>query len=625
MRMRDEEEHSKARVSDFKVVFSPLNVSVSVLPGGSLMDLSRKAGIDLVSLCGGSGKCGRCKVLVAEGKTGPVACREQAVLTEMELDKGFRLACQVFPEGDLVVAIPPGSLSAPQRVQTEGLDVVPAEADPAVRGYDVVLNPPSLFDASGDDERLLSALEAQYGVTCERIDTEVQKQLPETLRSMGWEVSASVRGSEVLRVGRRSTPCLGLAIDLGTTKLAAYLVDLTSGKVQGKKGTINPQIAYGEDVVTRINWARKSPTEAARMQALAVEGIMSLAGDLGNRFGAGLEKMVDVVIVGNTAMHHLVLGLPLDQLARAPHVPAVSRAVDVKARDIGLTLASGAYGYFPANVAGFIGSDHVAMIQSTGMHRAEDVILALDIGTNTEICLRAKGELTSVSCASGPAFEGGNITCGMRATEGAIERVEIIGEEVACHTIGHVRPVGVCGSGILDAVSQFHLSGIIDRAGRMIEAHPHICRLEDQKAFLLFSGEDGGPEIVVTQKDIRAVQLAKAAIRAGIQVLLDERGLSERDIERVLVAGAFGSYLDIGSAVTVGMLPPIPMDRFYQVGNAAGLGARLALISKAVRVECQEIARKVRYLELASVPRFKEIFLEATFLGNRQVGDCSHG
>ncbi|MBW2032841.1 MAG: DUF4445 domain-containing protein, partial [Deltaproteobacteria bacterium] len=375
--------------------------------------------------------------------------------------------------------------------------------------------------------------------------------------------------------------------------------------------------AYGEDVITRINMARRGSDEAKRMQNLVVEGINSIAAELSAQVDAGPEQIVDAVVVGNTAMHHLLLCLPVDQLACAPHVPSVRQALDIKAREVGLSVSPGAYIHLLPNIAGFVGADHVAMVLSTGVFKAKGVVLAVDIGTNTEICLADHGKMTSVSCASGPAFEGAHIKFGMRAAAGAIERLRLVDQEIEYHTIEGRKPIGICGSGILDTMAQLYIAGVLDKDGRMTENHPNVRSYEKGSEFMLVNEEEceGSAAITITQQDVRQLQLAKGAIRAGIQTLLKAGDHSEGDIDQIIVAGAFGSYLDISSAIAIGMFPKLPLDRFNQVGNAAGAGARSALISQTKRTEALDIARQIRYIELAGVPNFGEIFLQALSLG----------
>jgi uncharacterized 2Fe-2S/4Fe-4S cluster protein (DUF4445 family) len=406
-------------------------------------------------------------------------------------------------------------------------------------------------------------------------------------------------------------------VDLGTTKIAGYLVDLNNGKTLISKGVMNPQISYGEDVINRLLYVLKSASQARKLQHLVAGAINELASELCAEIESSVENIVEAVIVGNTAMHHLFLDLPINQLSSTPFLPAVSTALDVKARDVGLRISPGAYIHVLPNIAGYVGADHVAMLLAVVNNAKQGLTLALDIGTNTEVSLIDNDRIFSVSCASGPAFEGGHIKFGMRASDGAIEKLRFIGGEVKYETIGGVAPIGICGSAILDSIAQFYLAGIIDRGGKFNDKNSRVRTVNKMREFVLVSEEerDGQPAITVTQKDIREIQLAKAAIRAGIQTLLEMTGTTEDNIEKVIIAGAFGTYIDLTSAVTIGMLPSLPLKRFSQVGNAAGMGAKMALISKTKRVEAQKLCSRVNYIELATSPDFNKIFIKTSYIG----------
>ena len=598
----------------YRVDFEPVGRRGQCPAGQSLLDCARQLGVDLASLCGGKGTCTRCKVQILAGQVSELASGEREALSSQELEDGYRLACQTYPLSDCKLRVSPESLTAPQRTQVEGLEVT-VRPEPPVRAYQVQLPPPSLSDLRADAERVLEALEQQHQVCCRSVDIEVLRDLSPRLRSWNWEAQASVREGAGVALNPWPGRQLGLAVDLGTTKIAGYLVDLSNGQTLAAQGIMNPQIAYGEDVMARIARTRESPAEAVRLQELAVEALNQLAVDLCAEVDAGPEEIVEAVVVGNTAMHHLFLRLPVEQLALAPYVPAVHDALDIKARDVGLRIAPGGYVHLLPSIAGFVGADHVAMLLATGVYKAEGVVLALDIGTNTEVCLVSNGEMTSVSCASGPAFEGAHIKHGMRAADGAIERLRLVDDRVEYQTVGGAPPVGLCGSGILDAMAQLYLAGVVDRRGRMGE-HPRVRVHEGKREFVLVSeGErDGRPAITITQHDVRELQLAKGAIRTGIQVLLEAKGHSGEEIEQVIIAGAFGSYIDVASAVTIGMLPPLSLDRFRQVGNAAGMGAKMALISRSQRAEAQAIARRAGYIELATAPRFGQVFAQAMYI-----------
>jgi len=599
----------------YHIDFEPVGLRGDCPEDESLLDAARQLGVDLVSLCDGKGSCGRCKVQVLTGRVSEPTSSERKVLSSQELADGYRLACQTYPLGDCKLRVPPESLTTPQRTQVNGLAVT-VTPDPPVVAYQAELSPPSWSDLRADDRRLLDALQAQHQILCDTVDIEVLRGLSPALRSWDWEAQVSVRGDEVVALGPWPSRQLGLAVDLGTTKVAGYLVDLEDGQTLAARGVMNPQIAYGEDVIARIARTRGAPSEAARLQQLVVDALNEVAADLCAEVGAEPQDIVEAVVVGNTAMHHLFLRLPVEQLALAPYVPAISEALDVKARDVGLRLAPGAYVHLLPNIGGFVGADHVAMLLGTDVWRAEDLVLALDIGTNTEVALISNGEITSTSCASGPAFEGAHIKHGMRAAPGAIEVVHLVEGGVEYQTIGGVAPVGICGSGILDGMAQLYLAGVLDRTGRMQE-HPRVRICEGKREFLLVNEEEnhGRPAITITQRDVRELQLAKGAMWTGIKLLLQSKGRSEEEIDRVVIAGAFGTYIDVSSAITVGMLPALPLERFTQVGNAAGTGARLALISCTKRQEAQSIASRTKYIELNTIPNFQEIFTDSMYLG----------
>ena len=588
----------------------------------SLWACARRLGVGISNVCVGAGTCHSCKVRVLNGTVSEPVSGELEVFSSQELHDGWRLACQTYPLADCKLLIPPESMTASQRMQVEGLEVtVPLE--PPVRACHLQLSTPSLSDLQADAKRLLEALSRQHQSVRDEIDIDVLRALSSQLRSWDWQCQATIRRDEVIALAPWPSRQLGLAIDLGTTKIAGYLVDLSDGRTLSSKGVMNPQLSYGEDILSRIAEVINSPEEGKNLQEQVAEAFNGLAIDLCAEIGVVTDEIVEAVVVGNTAMHHLLLGLPVRQLALSPYVPAVSGALDIKARDLGLHIAPGAYIHQLPNIAGFVGADHVAMLLATGVCQTEEPAVALDIGTNTEVSLVINGATTSVSCASGPAFEGGHIRDGMRAARGAIERVRITGDSVRYQTIEEAPPAGICGSGIIDAMAQLYLVGVIDEGGRMKDNHARIRTCKKQREFVLSGKEDNGhTDIVITQHDVRELQLAKAAIRTGIEVLLDTAGCSAEEIRQVVIAGAFGSYIDVDSAIAIGMLPPLPLDRFRQVGNAAGMGARLALISLSQRDEARAIASRVHYIELATVPSFTKTFMQASRLGRYSIARC---
>jgi len=599
------------------VEFEPLGRRVRVEEGETLLHAAQAAGVGLNAVCGGTGRCGTCRVRVADGKVSRPTEAERDPVAE-----GYRLACQAKVEGDLLVDVPPGSVAGPQRAQVEGQERSVVH-DPALHAYDIQVALPAMDDLRADAARVCDALREQHGLDGVRPDVPALGALPALLRRKNGFFRAAVLGNEIVGFLPAGVSPLGLAVDMGTTKLAAYLVDLETGETLGAAGRMNPQIAYGEDVMARISCAMKGPGEAKRLQEAFAEGLSGLARELCEECGRRTTDILEAVLAGNTCMHHMALGLPVDQLGLAPYVAALSDGCSVKTGSLGWPFAPGASARFLPNIAGFVGGDHVAMLLATGLHEASDVALGLDIGTNTEISLAAGGELWCCSCASGPAFEGAHIQDGMRAAPGAVERVGLVaavpGEawRVDVQTVGDAPPVGICGSGVLDAVAALRRAGVLRETGAFVPgSHPRLRGEGKDAAFaLVLQGEQGAArDISITRKDVNEIQLAKAAIRAGIEELLLAAGMEAGRIDRVVVAGAFGTYLDVESALAVGMFPPLPRERFVQLGNAAGTGARMALLSRGCREEAGNLARRVRYIELTAVPHFVASYTEALML-----------
>ncbi len=608
--------------------FEPVGRRGKVPEGGNLLEAARALGVELESLCGGTGTCGRCCIQILSGEVSEPTASEMEFLTPDDISQGYRLACCTFVNGDCKVRVPPESLSSPQRTQVEG-EELPVEPDPIIRTYLVSLAPPTLEDLEADAERLLDALERQHDFRGASIDIDVLRQISPQLReyldpgSGTWRVQAVVRGREIIGLLGPDLPPLGLAVDLGTTKIALYLLDLNTGLTLAAQGLMNPQIAYGEDIIARISYIERNVSHATDLGDLVVANINKAAHKMCAQVDAEASQISDAVVVGNTVMHHIFLDLPLKQLARAPYIPAVTSALDLKARDLELEFMPGSYVHLLANIAGFVGADHVAMLLAAMIEQQPGTTLAIDIGTNTEICLHHEKRLTSMSCASGPAFEGAHIKHGMRAANGAIEHLRIFEDRIEYQTIGGAPPVGLCGSGILDAMAQLYLSGVLDEQGRMHD-HPRVRTVGGEREFVLIDEGDVSHEtddidseqiISFSQKDVRELQLAKGAMSAGIKLLLRTAGVQMDELDRVIVAGAFGTYIDIASAITIGMLPDLPLDRFRQVGNAAGMGAKLALISRTKRDEARSLADRIKYLELATHPDFQNTFAQSMFIG----------
>lgn len=595
--------------------FQPLGQRSLCSEGVLLSDGARQAGVQLVTLCGGQGTCGHCRVLVREGLVPGPTPQEQALLSPEELTAGYRLACQLRVIDDLRIHIPAESLSTIQRIQVEGQELL-VELDPILRSFELQLAPPTLTDLRADADRLREATAAAVSQPDIQIEWSVLHDLPSRLRAQKWRTVAVLRDGEVIALLPPGQAPLGVAVDVGTTKLAAYLVDLTTGRTVAAQGAMNPQIAYGEDVMARLTYVRQNEGGAAELQAAVVEALNMLFQELCEQAGSSCDRTVEAVMVGNTAMHHLLLGLPTHQLGEAPYVPAVREPLDVKARELGLCLAPGAYVHLLPNIAGFVGADHVAMLLASSIGNSEQSVLGLDIGTNTEVALSANGRFLTCSTASGPAFEGAHIRHGMRAAAGAIEHLRIVNCGVEYQTIEDRAPVGLCGSGVLDAVAQMRLAGVLNERGGFNDAHLGVREGEGGPEFLLVPAAESSidRDIVLTRSDVGRIQLAKGAIRAGINVLLDEAQLQPGELDAVIVAGAFGTYIDINSAISIGLLPDLPRQRFQQVGNAAGMGAKRALVSRTERRRAQQLATQVDYIELTTDPRFSAEFAEAMLI-----------
>lgn len=537
-----------AEANSFVVDLQPIGRRVSVRAGETLLEAAQSAGVELQAVCGGSGTCGHCRVRLVAGQLSPITPDEREHFDEGSLRQGWRLACRASVRSDATVAIPAESLTSEQRVQVES-----------------------------EESRV--------------------------------EVDHAIEGAEASREHLQ----VGLAVDLGTTKLAGYLVNLLTGETIAQQGLMNPQIAYGEDVISRISYADKSEEHRQQLNQAVLGGIDRLALVLCEQISIAPARIRRVVIAGNTAMHHLFAGLPVEQLGRAPYLPAQTTAAELSASQVGLKFPSAAAVYTPPNIAGYVGGDHVAMLLGVDIQNCESPTLAIDIGTNTELTLKAGNRLLTCSCASGPAFEGAHIHQGMRAAPGAIERVLLHNGSLQIYTIDRRPACGICGSGILDAIAVLLDADFLDTRGNFRKNKPGVRLKHERPEFVLADAHTAanGTEITVSRHDICEIQLAKAAIRAGIDALLEAGEVRAAELQNFIVAGAFGSYLDPQSAVRIGLFPPVSLERIRQVGNAAGLGARQMLASSAKRREAEELAAKVEYIELTNSPGFHEKFVKA--------------
>ena len=581
----------------FTLHFPELDRDITGHAGETIYQSARRSGVRIIGACGGRGTCGTCRVQIVAGEI------DEANDKRLPAEKKtpWVRACQVMPKSDCTMEIASRSLAPVVRAEFdagEAVEILPL--DPVVVSRDFSVAQATLADNLSDLDRVVRALELPLAA----VDLGAARQLPTALRDGDWSLCAHFREGELIGFSPRGLATLGLAVDLGTTNVAGFLVDLTSGTRLASLGIENPQVAWGADVISRMNHAIQGPQGAAELRQAASTAINALAHDLCFSIGASTADIADVAICGNTAMHHLLLGLPVRQLGRAPFVAAVRDAMDVKARDLDLTACPGAYVHMAPNIGGFVGSDHVtALIATQELWQGRATTLVMDIGTNTEISVIHRGDILSASCPSGPALEGGHISCGMRAAEGAIERVSVADGRIAIGVIGNRQPVGLCGSGVIDAIAALRQAGVLNDGGRIVGAHADIAEVDGKRVVVL------APGVTFTQHDVRAVQLAKAAIRTGVELLLRDRGLAEGDIGLVVIGGAFGAYIDIGSAIATGLLPALPLDRFKQVGNAAGVGVRQLLASRKARTKARELAQLCRYVELSTRGDFQKTFL----------------
>ncbi|MDH5770474.1 MAG: ASKHA domain-containing protein, partial [Candidatus Bathyarchaeota archaeon] len=489
--------------------------------------------------------------------------------------------------------------------------------------YFVQLPKPTLKDPRSDFDRLMEELRKRYGIRNLNAEYGIVKSLASALREAVWEVTVTVfNGEKIIDVepGDTTDRSFGYAVDIGTTKLAGYLLDLNTGKVMAVGSLMNPQILFGEDIVTRITYAMKGVKALRKLQTFVVDGINQILTDIRGKVDVSSEEIYEMIGVGNTAMHHIFLNIYPKHLALSPYTPVIRGGVDVKAKEVGVRINPNGNIHMLPVIAGFVGADNVAVILATEIYKKAELCMALDIGTNTEVILGNKEYMLACSCASGPAFEGAHIKHGMRAASGAIEKVTIDPKslEVKYKTIDDIKPCGICGSAIVDIPAEMLKAGIIDVTGKM-NKDLNSPRLRDKKGILEFvlawkEETSTGGDIVITQKDLREIQLAKAAMHTGAAILMKEARVTEEDIDIVFIAGAFGSYIDPEKARIIGMYPEVPLKKVKVVGNAAGTGARMALVSKTARKTAEEISKKVKYIELANDPNFQNELMNSYYI-----------
>ena len=632
------------------VVFTPSGRRGRFPSGTTVLDAARAVGVDIDAVCGGRGICGRCQIQQGIGSfakhgiesraehLSPFSEAEVAYREQSGLDPGRRLSCVAQVRGDAVIDVPPES-QVYRQVVRKGLDIRDFHIDPAVRLYYVEVVPPELASPSGDLVRLTKALEAEWGLTGLEADLHVIRELQPALVAGRWAVTGAVHDGRTISAvwpGLRDR-AYGVAIDIGSTTIAGHLADLSDGAILASNGVMNPQIRFGEDLMSRVSYAMMHPEGAAEMTVAVRTAINGLLAGLAAKAGITRGEILELVMVGNPVMHHLMLGIDPIPLGSAPFALATDRAVRVRAAELDLKTHPGARVYLLPCIAGHVGADTAGVILAETPHRSEIVSLVVDVGTNAEIVLGSRDRLLAASSPTGPAFEGAQITGGQRAAPGAIERVRIdrttlepryrvIGSEAWSDDPSFAAagaeggPTGICGSGIVEVVAELFLAAVITPDGTIDGSFaartPRVIADGRTFSYVLHDGSAAGrPRIVVTQNDVRAIQLAKAALYAGARLLMDHLGIET--VDEIRLAGAFGSQIDPFHAMVLGLIPDCDLANVRSAGNAAGTGAVIALLSRAARTEIEEVVRTVEKIETAVEPRFQQHFVEAMAFPHR--------
>ncbi len=623
------------------VVFTPSGRRGRMAAGSTVLEAARTLAVDLDSVCGGRGICGRCQVTQSIGEfakhgisstpdhLGAWTETEETYRGKRGLGDGRRLGCAAAVLGDVVIDVPAES-QVHRQVVRKRAEVHAIDVDPVVRLYYVEVAEPDMHDPTGDAQRLLAALHDQWELTGLTIDSTVLREVQPALRRGQWTVTVAVHdGATITAVwpGFRDT-AFGIAVDIGSTTIAGHLCDLFTGEVRASAGVMNPQIRFGEDLMSRVSYVMMNPGGDAELTAAVRDALDGLIGELAAEAGIDRRDVLELTFVGNPIMHHLFLGLDPTELGGAPFALATDAAVRLPARELGLACHPGARVYVLPCIAGHVGADTAGAMLSEAPHRSAETQLLVDVGTNAEIVLGNRDRLLAASSPTGPAFEGAQISSGTRAAVGAIERVRIDADtlEPRYQVIGSdlwsddpefaaekIDIIGVCGSGIIEVIAELFLAGVIRSDGTIDPAaadrNPRVIADGRTASYVL---RDAAPRLLVTQNDVRAIQLAKAALYAGAKLLMDHLGVDR--VDQIRLAGAFGSHIDTTYAMVLGLIPDCDLERVSAAGNAAGVGAVLALLSGASRAEVEGLVRKVEKIETAVEPRFQEHFVDAMAL-----------
>ncbi|RJQ57031.1 MAG: DUF4445 domain-containing protein [Nitrospiraceae bacterium] len=602
-------------------------------PGSSILESLKQAGIFLTSSCGGKGTCGKCKVII---KSGRAVSKSRLKLSHEEIGSGYVLACRTYPETDLLIDVPKESMLVVEGKVVTGkskdlqelLRSTGAAMKPLTERTVLHLPPPTLDDNISDLERLRRGLLSR-GMACLRVPFRFMPGLAKTMRKKDWEITLCTIHTEdceeIIRIasGNRKSPRYGVAVDIGTTTIVVFLVDLTNGELVDIASTYNSQIRYGDDVITRIVHATEH-NKLKELNGAVISDINNLLSIIRKTHHIDIESLDCFVVAGNTTMTHLFLGLDPSAIREEPYIPTANTFPLAFAGELDIRVNPDIPIYAFPCVASYVGGDIVSGVLATQLHKKHELSIFIDIGTNGEIVIGNSEWLVSAACSAGPCFEGSGIKCGMRATDGAVEGVKIDREtlDVEIKVIGDAdtKPTGICGSGMIDAVAEMFLTGIIDQKGKLQkDVSGRVRDGGDGLEFVVYSGDAERADIVLAEPDIENIVRAKAAIYAGFSTILNEVGLTFNDVQKVYIAGGFGKFLDIEKAIMLGMLPELPKERFEYMGNTSVTGAYLCLLSRKLREEAEEVAKKMTYLELSVSRSFMNEYVSGLFIPHTDI------
>ena len=606
-------------MNKYKIKFQPYDKTFEIEEGRDILSFAIENGINIPSICNGEKLCGKCIIKILEGNVPPTHI-ETKFFSDIEIKDGLRLACKTKVRDNISVLVLNEEEVESIKILTTGLET-PVTPKNEIKKIQIKFNKPSLDNLKPYSECLLQSLPEEYNNLS--ISFDLLKDMSSILDKDNENYFLVIKDGEILNIETQEQKNYGLAFDIGTTTIVGLLVDLDTGKTVKVASRTNPQVVAGADVITRINYSINENDGLTKLQKLVISAINEIINELCINMNYDSNDIYSIALAGNAVMNHLLLGVNPKSMAFAPYVPVYHFISDIKAKNLSLNINPSASVYILPNISGFVGGDIVALILAHKLLETEKITLGIDIGTNGEIVVGSKKRLLCCATAAGPAFEGGHITFGMRAANGAIDSVSIEGDKILYHVIGNVNPKGICGTGLIDLIAALLEVGIIDETGRIVSpdeidsvALPFKNRIREngsQYEFVLVFKEEikNGNDIVLKQQDVRELQLAKGAISAGYSVLLSELGLEEKDIDEVLIAGAFGSYIKKESAMRIGLLPKISLDKVKSIGNSSSIGAKQYLVSDTKRKESIEIVKNTEYIELCLRPDFQEKFMDS--------------